>query len=79
MIINQDINGEDYEGRTALHIAASEGNLESVIYLMSHGANIAHRDIRGNTAYEDANREEHLKVIEFMDNFKDVTTSQCSF
>lgn len=47
---------------------------------MSHGADDTHRDIRGNTPYDDANREDHLKVIEFMDNFKDGTTlSQFSF
>jgi ankyrin repeat protein len=33
-----DVNSADYDGRTALHLAASEGKTELVRYLLSHGA-----------------------------------------
>lgn len=60
------INAYDYDGRTALGIAASEGNLEAVKYLVDNGANIKHRDSRGNNALDDAIREKRESTIEFL-------------
>ena len=57
MHIKLDLNTYDYDGRTALGIAASEGHIESVRYLVTHGANINHKDARGNDALADAKRE----------------------
>ncbi len=54
MINRKDINDFDYDGRTPLSIAASEGHLELVKYLVNHGSNVLHRDARGNTAIDDA-------------------------
>lgn len=54
LVQNNKVNSFDYGGRTALAIAASEGNLESVRYLVTHGANLYHKDARGNNALEDA-------------------------
>jgi ankyrin repeat protein len=33
-LIGWNVNGQDYDGRTALGIAASEGKLEAVKYLI---------------------------------------------
>ena len=60
------VNAYDYDGRTALGIAASEGNLASVKYLVIHGANIFHKDARGNNALDDATRESRQSVIDFL-------------
>lgn len=49
-ILGWKVNAYDYDGRTALSIAASEGHLDAVKYLVSHGANAGHRDIRNNDA-----------------------------
>lgn len=57
--INCKINNYDYDGRTALGVASSEGRLEAVKYLVNHGANIYHRDSRGNNSIDDAIREGH--------------------
>ena len=35
-----DVNAQDYDGRTALHIAARNGTLSAVEFLVSHKANI---------------------------------------
>lgn len=35
-----DCNLSDYDGRTALHLAAEEGNVDAVKLLISHGANV---------------------------------------
>jgi ankyrin repeat protein len=50
-----------------LGIAASEGYLDVVKYLVSHGANPLHRDIRNNDALADARRENRVEVIEYLE------------
>jgi len=53
-----DPNLGDYDGRTALHLAASNGNIEAVIFLLKQKQlNILAEDRYGNTAYDDALRE----------------------
>ena len=60
------INGHDYDGRTALGLACSEGHLDIVKYLIVHGADVNHRDARGNNALDDAVREDRKDVIEYL-------------
>ena len=57
------INSCDYDGRTALGVAASEGHLQMVRYLVTHGADVDHLDMRGNNALGDARREERCQSI----------------
>jgi ankyrin repeat protein len=40
------VNIVDYDGRTPLGVAASQGNAEAVMYLLAHGANYSIKDIR---------------------------------
>ncbi len=47
----------DKDGRSPLSVAASEGNLEVVQYLIRNKANYAIRDARNNDALSDAKRE----------------------
>ena len=49
-----NLNSYDYDGRTALHLAASEGHLDVVKYLIEHGADQYLVDARGNDALADA-------------------------
>ena len=44
-----DVNSIDLDGRTALHIAACEGQIEVVKFLLSRRANIDARDRWGST------------------------------
>jgi len=60
------VNSYDYDGRTALSLAASEGHLAAVKYLMSHGADPFHKDARGNDALADAIRENRSDVIKYL-------------
>lgn len=63
------VNAYDYDGRTALSIAASEGHLEAVRYLVENGASLKHRDCRGNNALDDAIREKRTAVIDYLQSY----------
>lgn len=52
--IGWDVNAQDYSGRTAVSLAASQGALEAVNYLMTNGANISITDIHGYDALKAA-------------------------
>lgn len=56
------VNAYDYDGRTALGVASSDGNLKAVKYLITHGANPYHKDFRNNNAFDDAHRENRKEV-----------------
>ena len=51
---------------TALHLAASEGNIHIVELLLDKGANAFAFDRWGNQAYQDAVREGHKAVISLL-------------
>ncbi|KAI6195891.1 Ankyrin and Glutaminase domain containing protein [Aphelenchoides besseyi] len=58
-IKGEDLNCIDYDGRSALHVAASEGHDEIVKFLLKCGVNADHKDRWGRTALEDANHFNH--------------------
>lgn len=48
-------------------MAASEGNLAAVMYLVTHGANVSFRDARNNDALDDAKRGNHAEVVAYLE------------
>ena len=58
------VGATDYDGRTALHLAAAEGHDQVVDYLIAHGAHPSTRDRWGSTASEDARRGGHDGIAE---------------
>lgn len=58
-----DINLQDYDHRTAMHIAASEGHYDVVLYLLNKGADSSIQDRWGKTALDNAREFNHTKVI----------------
>jgi hypothetical protein len=57
------VNCCDYDNRTALHIAAAEGHVEAVKFLLMKGANTHLRDRFGFLPLDDAVRGEHGQVV----------------
>ena len=60
------INVGDKDSRTSLHLAAAEGSLDAVIYLINHGHLLFVRDRWGATPLDEAIRENRDGVIEYI-------------
>ena len=58
-----DLNSADYDGRTALHLAASEGQQEVVDYLIQRNVKGDLKDRWGGTPIKDAKRGKHTGII----------------
>jgi len=65
-VCEADINSSDYDCRTALHVAASEGNLKVVQWLVYNGASYTLKDRWGNTATDDAKRGKFQEIVDFL-------------
>jgi len=61
-----DVNMADYDGRTALHLAASEGQVEVVNYLIGRGADVTLKDRWGGTPLSDAERGHFDNICEIL-------------
>jgi glutaminase len=58
-----DTNLADYDGRTALHLAASEGHVHVIEVLLAMRAEFNPIDRWGNSPLDDAKRGGHTAVI----------------
>ena len=73
-----DVNRGDYDQRTALHLASSEGMLEVVKFLVEEaGANHSPRDRWGGTPLDDAVRQGQKSVRQFLES-KGATVSKAA-
>ena len=54
-------------GRTAIHLAASEGQLAIVKYLASKKADMSPVDRWGGTPLKDAKRGKYTEVVKFLE------------
>jgi ankyrin repeat protein len=61
-----DVRATDYDRRSALHLAASNGHLSTTLYLLALGADVHFLDRHGNSALDDARREGHEEVLELL-------------
>lgn len=61
------INFRDYDRRTALHVAASEGHLSVCKFLIEEcGAAVNRSDRWGGSPLDDAHRHRHRSVVEYL-------------
>ncbi|KAK9282418.1 hypothetical protein L1049_005335 [Liquidambar formosana] len=63
-----DVNLVDLENRTALHVAAVQGHVESLRFLVSIGGNTDISDSNGWTPLHYAAAEGHIDAVEFLLN-----------
>ncbi|TFK16016.1 toll-like receptor 3 [Platysternon megacephalum] len=61
-----NLSCEDYDGRTPLHIASSEGNLQLVEYLLKYGTTVYAKDMFGATPLKYAVKFRHVQVIQLL-------------
>ncbi|KAL7462679.1 hypothetical protein ACHAXS_003053 [Conticribra weissflogii] len=61
-----NVNFRDYDRRTALHVASSEGHLDVVKFLVAKGAKINRSDRWGGSPLDDAHRHRHAAVASFL-------------
>lgn len=66
------LNCADYDARTALHLAASEGRTEVVKYLLAHTVETTPLDRWGNTPMDDAIRHGHKDVASLLEKSQPV-------
>ena len=61
-----NVNFRDYDRRTGLHVASSEGHLDVVKYLISKGARVNRTDRWGGSPLDDAHRHRHTDVARYL-------------
>uniref|UniRef100_A0A8D2JC86 glutaminase n=2 Tax=Varanus komodoensis TaxID=61221 RepID=A0A8D2JC86_VARKO len=67
-----DMEQKDYDSRTALHVAAAEGHLEVVKFLVEAcRVNPFVKDRWGNIALDDAIQFNHLEVVKLLKDYQD--------
>ena len=60
------LDSADYDHRTPLHLAASEGHINIVCYLVDQRVELSPKDRWGGTPLADALRHEHTEVAELL-------------
>ena len=61
-----DLNEGDYDMRTGIHVAASEGHIKAVEFFIEKNVDINPKDRWGGTPLADAKREGHKAILELL-------------
>ncbi|XP_051546029.1 glutaminase liver isoform, mitochondrial isoform X2 [Myxocyprinus asiaticus] len=76
LLAGADVNTVDYDGRSALHVAASEGRLDVIKFLVENAnANCTLKDRWGNTALLEAMRCNQDPAIQLLRKYTDYEES----
>ncbi|KAI5749714.1 hypothetical protein M8J76_009580 [Diaphorina citri] len=71
-----DMTLSDYDGRTALHLAAAEGHEECVLFLLNHcGCDVTAKDRWGKTPLDEAKTFKRDRIIQILEGSLSSTSS----
>jgi len=62
------VDTADYDHRTAMHLACSEGYMDMVRFLVDNNANINVQDRWGNTPCDEAVYGKHFELVTFLES-----------
>ena len=65
-----NLDEADYDGRTCIHLAASEGKTDVVNFLIAKNVNINPKDRWGGTPHDDAKRHGHTEILTLLKSAK---------
>ena len=65
-----DLQKGDYDLRSPMHLAAAEGHVEAVEFLLSVGISPNETDRWGGTPYDDAKRHGHKDIMKILKDTK---------
>ncbi|XP_022300661.1 glutaminase kidney isoform, mitochondrial-like isoform X1 [Crassostrea virginica] len=72
-LLGLDMNIADYDGRTALHVAAAEGQEQAVRFLLEKcSVNVNIKDRWGFTPLDEAERFEHPEIVRLLQSFREI-------
>lgn len=71
-----DANSKDYDHRTPLHVAASQGLLAMARLLLGAGASVFSTDRWGNTPFDEARLSGNNQLIKLLEEAKSAQTSE---
>ncbi len=66
--LGADVNKGDYDNRTALHLAAAEGQEDVVKYLLDKGADANAKDRWSLRPVDDAKANNHDSIVEILND-----------
>jgi glutaminase len=61
-----ELDETDYDGRTCLHIAAAEGKIDVVKFLLAKDVNVMPKDRWDNTPIDEAKRSGHADMVNLL-------------
>lgn len=64
-----DLDEADYDGRTCIHLASSEGHQEVVAFLLGKNVNANPSDRWGGTPLDDAKRHNHKNICSMLEKY----------
>jgi glutaminase len=70
-----DLNEKDYDGRTCLHLAAAEGRMDVVKFLLAKNVYLTPNDRWQHTPIDEAKRSGHTEMVSLLQNQIDLSVS----
>jgi glutaminase len=65
-----DLSAADYDGRTGIHLASSEGHLDAVKFFLAKGIDDSVKDRWGGTPLDDARRGNFQNLVIFLEEWQ---------